>query len=141
MKTIAYRAGVLAVGMTVVTGAAAAGTFDAALASCARTAEFCGKLSYDKDLCKEARKKLPDCDENTGSGVLCRLKLQDVAPTQVSVGAQATHCKAKAKFQRDEKKIQKYLMKPTHHVPTVVGPARPTWRLRPPIPAASCRSR
>jgi hypothetical protein len=56
-------------------------------------------------------------------GVLCKLKLKDIAPTQVSVGAQATHCKAKSKFYRDEKKIQKYLLKSNHHVPTVIGPA------------------
>ena len=101
MKTFAYSAALLAVGMTFVMSTATAGAFDASLASCARTVEFCDKLSYDKDLCKQAREKLPDCDENTGSGVLCRLKLKDVAPTQVSVGAQATHCKAKAKFKTD----------------------------------------
>lgn len=123
MKKGTSTIGLLAAGMTVMTTTALAGPFDASLASCARTVEFCDKLSYDKDLCKQARQQLPDCDENTGSGVLCRLKLKDIAPTQVSVGAQATHCKAKAKFKRDEKKIQKYLLKSTHHVPTVIGPA------------------
>ncbi len=103
--------------------AAAAGAFDAALAACARTAEFCDKLSHDKDLCIQARERLPDCDENTASGTLCRMQLNDIAPTQVSVGAQATHCKAKAKFTRGKKKIQRYLLKSTHHVPTVIGPA------------------
>ncbi|MGB5649986.1 MAG: ParB/Srx family N-terminal domain-containing protein [Sedimenticolaceae bacterium] len=123
MKKGRSTTGLLVVGMALMTTTSQAGPFDASLASCARTVEFCDKLSYDKDLCKKAREKLPDCDENTGSGVLCRLKLKDIAPTQVSVGAQATHCKAKAKFQQDEKTIQKYLLKSTHHVPTVIGPA------------------
>lgn len=101
---------------------ALAGTFDSALASCARTVEFCNELSADQDLCKQARENLPDCTENTRAGVLCRLKLKAIAPTQVSVGAQATHCKAKAKFDRKEKNIQKYLLKASHHVPTVIGP-------------------
>ncbi len=99
------------------------GEFDAALAACARTTASCNNLSYDKDLCNAAREKLPDCDQNSGVGVLCKLKLKDVAPTQVSVGVQATDCKAKAKFKRSQKKIQKYLLKSTHHVPTVIGPA------------------
>jgi len=123
MKELASLAGAVAVGMTLMTSPALAGAFDVPLASCAKTVQFCDGLSYEKDLCKQAQEKIPDCDENTGIGVLCTLKLRDVAPTQVSVGAQATRCKAKAKFKRDKKKIHRYLLKSTHHVPTVIGPA------------------
>ncbi len=122
MGTWTSSAAVLGLGIAFITPPATAGAFDAALASCARTAEFCENLSYDKDLCQAARKALPDCDENTGIGVLCRLKLNDIAPTQVAVGAHATECKAKAKFDRSKEKIENYLLKPTHHVPTVIGP-------------------
>lgn len=122
MKKQIRSTGLLVIGLALVAPPGLAGTFDAALASCARTVEFCNELSSDQDLCNQAREKLPDCTENTGAGVLCRLKLKSIAPTQVSVGAQATHCKAKAKFKRDEKKIQKYLLKASHHVPTVIGP-------------------
>ena len=123
MKIWASQAALLAVSLSLTPPQVQAGPFDTALASCARAVEFCDNLSYDKELCKAAQEKLPDCDESTGSGVLCKLKLKDVAPTQVSVGAQATRCKAKAKFKRNEKKIQKYLLKSTHHVPTVIGPS------------------
>ena len=123
MKTWAPPTGLLAISMAFTAIPAQAGTFDAALASCAKAAEFCNELSYDKDLCAKTQDGIQDCDEDTGTGVLCRLKLKDIAPTQVSVGAHATRCKAKAKFDRDEKKIQKYLLKSTHHVPTVIGPA------------------
>ncbi len=123
MKTWAPPTGLLAISMAFTAIPAQAGTFDAALASCAKAAEFCNELSYDKDLCAKTQDGIQDCDEDTGTGVLCRLKLKDIAPTQVSVGAHATRCKAKAKFDRDEKKIRKYLLKSTHHVPTVIGPA------------------
>jgi hypothetical protein len=123
MKTWAQTTSVLAISMAFTAIPAQAGTFDAALASCAKAAEFCDELSYDKELCAKTQDSIQDCDEDTGTGVLCRMKLKDIAPTQVSVGAHATRCKAKAKFDRDEKKIQKYLLKSTHHVPTVIGPA------------------
>jgi hypothetical protein len=101
---------------------ARADNYDAALAACAKVTEFCEKASYDADLCDEARKSLADCDSDTGAGVLCKLKLSKIAPTQVSVGRHAAQCKAKAKFNRGETKIQKYLLKSNNHVPTVTGP-------------------
>ncbi|MCB1859164.1 MAG: hypothetical protein KDI63_12865, partial [Gammaproteobacteria bacterium] len=122
MKTWISQAGLLWGSVMLATTPVLAGPFDGALASCARSVEFCDELSYDKDLCNSAQKALPDCDQNTGSGVLCKLKLKDIAPTQVSVGAHATQCKAKSKFKRDQKKINKYLLKSAHHVPTVIGP-------------------
>jgi hypothetical protein len=96
--------------------------FDAALAACARVTEACEKTSYAKDLCDQARKGLPDCDENTGTGVLCKLKVQDIAPTQVAVGAHVAKCKAEAKFARDKDKIRRYLLRSGRHIPTVIGP-------------------
>jgi hypothetical protein len=102
--------------------ACAASTFDAALAACARTTQFCEKASYDEDLCEQARKSLPDCSADIGTGVLCSLKLDSIAPTQVSVGAHAAECKAKAKLQRSKSKIQRYLLRSARHVPAVIGP-------------------
>jgi len=96
--------------------------FDDALAACARTTEACDKASYDETLCDAARKALPDCDANTGSGGLCKIKLADIAPTQVAVGAHAAHCKAKAKFKKSKDKIQHYLLRSNHHLPVVIGP-------------------
>jgi hypothetical protein len=96
MKTKTLPVFLLTAAFMQFSGTAWAGSFDAELASCAKTSEFCDKVSYDKKLCDKTKKKLPDCDSNTGAGVLCKLQLKDIAPTQVSVGAHATHCKAKA---------------------------------------------
>lgn len=122
MDTPVFRCCTLSALLLASATATAATNFDAALAACSRVTEFCDDASYDKDLCDDSRKGLPDCDANTASGTLCKIKLADIAPTQVSVGGHAAQCKAKAKFQKSKNKIQRYLLKSNHHLPVVIGP-------------------
>ncbi len=96
--------------------------FQAALANCTRTTQFCEKESYDKSLCESAGNAIPDCDSKLLPGTLCRLKLSNIAPTQIAVGKQQAICKAKEKFEGSTEDTLNYLIKSKHHVPTVIGP-------------------
>ena len=73
---------------------AGAGNFDSQLARCVKQVEFCQELSFDKKQCQAQADKVPKCSAGSASGALCRLGLDDVRPTQYSVGAHVAACKA-----------------------------------------------
>jgi hypothetical protein len=99
-----------------------------AIAECQDQLKVCGlKKDYDSEKCKKLAQELPDCDAESEPGTVCRLRLSAITPTQVSVGARAAQCKAdelKAKEQEQKFKdgLTRFLLKPLHLVPTVIGP-------------------
>ena len=109
------------------TSAAGAGGFESELAQCVRQVEFCQELSFDEQECKDQAKKIAKCSTGSGAGTLCRLELDDIRPTQYSVGGHVAACKAKKikkwDGQKKEKSLNNRLLMSNRHVPAVIGPA------------------
>jgi hypothetical protein len=102
-------------------------SFDLALARCAQEVRFCEKESYDKDSCKALLDTIKACDTEMTAGTLCELKLDRIAPTQISVGRHVAECKANRLQARDHEGgfkdgLTRYLLRSKRHVPTVIGP-------------------
>ena len=104
-----------------------ADSFDSELAQCVKQVEFCQELSFDEQKCNAQAKKITTCSTGSGSGTLCRLALDDIRPTQYSVGGHVAACKAKKikkwDGQKKEKSLKNRLLMSNHHVPAVIGPA------------------
>ena len=101
---------------------------ESALEECADETKVCAKKGFDAKKCEKLARKLPYCDEHTDPGTICKLKVSTITPTQVSVGAHAAQCKADnklkvlAKKSKFEDGLVRFLIKPNHLVPTVIGP-------------------
>jgi hypothetical protein len=101
---------------------------DDPIVECQQLLKVCGsKKDYDGDKCKDLAKELPDCDADTDPGSVCKLPLSAITPTQTAVGVRAAQCKSedlKRREQEDKFKdgLTRFLLKPNHLVPTVIGP-------------------
>jgi hypothetical protein len=99
-----------------------------AIAECQKRVRPCGSgKDYDYNECKRVTEQMAQCDGDTDPGEVCRLEISHITPTQMAVGVHAARCKSeKLKTRKQESKFKKgltrYLLKPDHLVPTVLGP-------------------
>lgn len=103
-----------------------AGSIAACLSVCEASVDVCAKRGpeYDKGKCDSKAQKLPGCTasyDDLRPGDLCRISVDEIYPTQYSVGSRAVACKAEDKIDKKKKKaLKEYLL--ARFLPTVMGP-------------------
>ncbi len=126
MKRIPFVLSIAALNGLAAAPMASASNFDSQLAQCVRQVEFCQELSFDKKKCQQQADQVSKCSAGSGSGTLCRLALDDIRPTQYSVGGHVAACKAKKikkwDGQKGEKSLHNRLLMSNRQVPAVIGP-------------------
>ncbi len=126
MKELPFVHSVAALNGLAAAPMASASNLDSQLAQCVRQVEFCQELSFDKKESEAQADQISKCSAGSGSGTLCRLALDDIRPTQYSVGAHAAACKAKKikkwDGQKGEKSLHNRLLMSNRQVPAVIGP-------------------
>ncbi len=66
---------------------------------------------------------VPDCQDDAKSGSVCLMKVEDLHPTQFSVGGIAVDCKSKKIEKKYKKgKLDGYLADEKRHIPAAIGP-------------------
>jgi hypothetical protein len=62
------------------------------------------------------------CTSSDPTSTVCTLHVDNIRPTQFSVGSVAVTCKAQSLSERSSKNLKKYLKKKKRQIPAVVGP-------------------
>ncbi|MBF0621252.1 MAG: hypothetical protein HQL54_04930 [Magnetococcales bacterium] len=71
----------------------------------------------------QARQSGPDTCELGTTLASCWIAVKDVRPTQFTVGGTAVNCKRKKFNKKSQQKMDDYLAKDGHELPTIIGPA------------------